>query len=159
MKTIRLRPQFVVILNVSPSQAIMRLQAQANASDQFAGQFRDHHAMITVCETDRHFWSPWLSIDTRAEGDQPLLVGRFSPNPSIWTGFIFAYLTLIIAAFFSFVFAGSQVILGHTLWGLLGLPICGLIAILLWLTSQIGQRLASEQMLKMQTFVESSIEP
>ena len=58
----------------------------AHAQCPFDGRVLGHHLTLTVRERDRHFWSPWLTLDVRnqqgAEGCH--VHGRFNPHPSIW---------------------------------------------------------------------------
>jgi hypothetical protein len=120
----------------------------------FAGKVIGRHIVLTVRARDRHFWSPWLEIEvTDAIGNDgnpgaaaAELRGRFTPHLSIWTGFAFSYLALIVLALFAGVWGLSQWMIDRrptALWVALG---CCVAMGLLWWSAQVGQCLARGQM-------------
>lgn len=117
---------------------------------------RDHFT-LSIPESDRHFWSPWLNLELVPHGNGTRLSGRFSPHPSVWTGFMFAYLALSVLAFFALVFAAALSMSGGAPWtlGLAGLCVAAMI--LLWWASQVGQRLAQSQMHELQGILEGAL--
>lgn len=104
------------------------------------------HVLITFRKEQRHFWSPWLHLDLTERDGQAHLSGRFSPHPSVWTGFAFAYLVLAVVSFFALVFGYSQWAIGGAPAALGVLPMTAAIAASLWWSAQLGQRLARVQM-------------
>jgi len=110
---------------------------------------RDHdHLVLTVPTSQQSFWSPWLMLDVTPRDDGARLHGKFSPHPSVWTGFVFGYLTLSVVCLVALVIAASSVLVpgsgqSWALWLAAGaaLAIAGL-----WSASQVGQRLARTQM-------------
>ncbi len=119
---------------------------------------RDHHLVITVLPDERHFWSPWLTIDVEPSSSRAKLSATFSPHPSLWTGYLFGYLGLGIVVLFSLIFAGSVAMTGgSSLWslwvagGALGCMIAA------WWASVIGQRLAAAQMTELRGAVERAV--
>jgi hypothetical protein len=110
-------------------------------------QARDSdHLVVTVQDADQHFWSPWLTVDVTSRPGGSQLVARFSPHPSVWTGFAFGYLTLGVACMFSLVFAGALAMMGGEPWTLWISGGTALALVGMWWASQIGQRLAHVQM-------------
>ena len=71
-----------------------------HATCPFEGRMLSNHLTLTVCEQDRHYWSPWLTLDVRDQTDAEgcLVHGRFNPHPSIWSAVIFSGLALITIA-------------------------------------------------------------
>ncbi len=107
------------------------------------------HAMIAVPAERQHVWSPWLFLDVhpaRGDGERTEIVGRFTPHPSVWTGFAFGYLVLALVAIAGMVGAFAQWSLGKPpeLLGLIGLS--AVLAVGLFATARAGQRLAHDQM-------------
>lgn len=103
---------------------------------------------LTVPAAEQHVWSPWLSIDVMPAGGDTTVYAQFSPHPSVWTGFAFAYLVLGTGLAVSLVIAASGALVPGSdqtwaLW-LAG----GLAAVMtgLWTAAQVGHRLAREQM-------------
>ena len=147
MTSTLLRPTFKHQTTLSSEQVFDRLRGQADSSSgRFRIQVAGAQAMVSIVESDRHFWSPWLHLDIRQMESAREVFGRFSPHPSIWTGFMFAYLAMAVLTFFSAVLGTSQLIAGQTAWGFWLILIWILVCIALWIASQIGQRLATQQM-------------
>ncbi|MBT9558639.1 MAG: hypothetical protein IV100_21595 [Myxococcales bacterium] len=123
---------------------------------------RADHLVLTFKPEHRHFWSPWLNLDVdqREATDGAVITritGRFSPHPTVWTGFAFSYLGLGVLAFFSSIFAYSQRSLGGTPTGLWGLLACAVLAVVLLWSSWVGQRLARDQMIELRRLLEAGV--
>ena len=141
------RPTFSVELKSDPDEVLSRIRRSVlNEDDQFVGQFRSGHAMISIAESRRHFWSPWLHLDVRKSEQGINLIGRFSPHPTVWTAIIFANLGLSVLFFFSLVAGVSQQLADELAWGYYVAPVWLLIAGLLFVSAQVGQRLAHDEM-------------
>jgi len=90
------------------------------------------------------------------EGTSTHLAGRFSPHPTVWTAFAFGYLALGVLSFFASVFAYSQWSLGSTPSALWALGSFALIAVAMWWSAQVGQRLARGQMIELRLLLEAA---
>ncbi|MDB4777846.1 hypothetical protein OAG68_00150 [bacterium] len=121
------------------------------------GQFTEDHALVSFVSSKSHFWSPWLHLEFRESDQGAQIFGRFSPHPSIWTAFIFSYLSLAAIAFFSTIAGIAQSLASESPWGFLLIPLCGIVALALWLVSQTGQKLAQKEMQELKQMVVSSI--
>lgn len=159
MSTIRFRPTFQLDTPYASSETKRRIEAtlEMNA-DEFHTQFKERHAMISIAEAKRHFWSPWLHLEVRESESGSLVAGRFSPHPSIWTGFMFAYLSLGVLIFFSAIFGFSQQMANQSPYAYYAIPVWIFIAIALWLASQTGQKLALDEMKLLKGTIEHSLE-
>lgn len=152
------RPSFSLPTDLSVDELVRRLsEAVSNNSDQIAGKFKSQHAIVTIVDTERHFWSPWLSLEVRDAADNRELFGRFSPHPSIWTGFVFTYLAMLVLSFFSAMIGVSQVLAKQPAFGFWLIPIWLGVCGCLWIASQIGQRLAHDQMRMLKKLIENAI--
>lgn len=104
------------------------------------------HFVLTVRDAERHFWSPWLSVEIGPRAGGAHVFGRFSPHPSVWTAFMFGYLALGIVTMFALVFALGLSMSGGQPWTL-GVACAAVVAMgVMWWASQIGQKLAYAQM-------------
>ncbi len=158
MSTIKFRPTFTLPTELKPSEVIERIKQQVTDSpDRMEGQFASEYAMIGITGKQRHFWSPWLHLEVRQETNERMVFGRFSPHPSVWTAFMFSYLSLGCILFFSLIIAWAQHLSEEMPWALLAWPTCLLIGAILWLISQTGQRLASSEMDELKGLVQDSI--
>lgn len=155
MTTVRLRPTFSIPTNLNPTEVISRLREdlEANKVDELSGQFTKHHAIVSIAESIRHFWSPCLHLEVRELENGNEVFGRFSPHPAIWTGFMFAYLAIAVLIFFSCILGFSQLLAAQSCWAFWLIPLWMAIALGLWIASQIGQRFSAEEMREMKTIV------
>ncbi len=159
MSTAKFRPTFRVPSPLEAGEIMKRVQhGLQDHADNFTGQVKRSHAMISIVDSKRHFWSPWLHLEIREEDSSQQLFGRFSPHPSIWTAFMFSYLALAVLFFFSIVFGLSQQLAGQAPTGYYALAVWTAIAILLWFISQAGQKLAREEMESMKQMIEKSLD-
>lgn len=156
--TLTLRPSFSVDLPIPSRQAIERLHAQLAGGAQqvrrarvpgggreVSARHRDH-LVLTVPAPQQRLWSPWLTIDITPRDGGSHVFARFSPHPSVWTGFAFGYLTFGIVLMFSLIFASAHAMVGGELWPLA--LSAGALFVLgaMWGASRVGQHLARVQM-------------
>ena len=85
-------------------------------------------------------------IDIREDEPGSIVKGRFSPNPSVWTGFMLTYIALGTIVFFMVMFAVSQWIMKNPPSALMLIPIPVVIAVIMYWSSLVGQKIAHEQM-------------
>ncbi|QEG21881.1 hypothetical protein [Mariniblastus fucicola] len=158
MTTIRFRPTFNLVSERQRGELEQRLRSAVADHDDVSGQFKDGHASISIVDSKRHFWSPWLNLELREIDDQNHLFGRFSPHPSIWTAIMFSYLAVGVLTFFSAIVGWSQQLAGERPFGYYLIPVWILIAVGLWLVSQVGQQLALREMQMMKQMILDSLE-
>ena len=169
-----LRPTFSLELE-RPSDGVieaLRLDLRQTALDvrwaKVPGRGQDSagrphcHAMIAVPSERQHVWSPWLFLDVHpvvGDLDRTEIVGRFTPHPSVWTGFAFGYLVLGLLAMAGLVGAFAQWSLGKPpeLLGLIALSVA--LALVLWGSARAGQRLAHVQMDELRAAILHAVQP
>ncbi len=158
MSVPRMRPTFRLDTDISPDVLMQRIRgAVFDSANDFVAQFADRQAMISIHPAKRHFWSPWLHLDVRTEEAGNLVAGRFSPHPSIWTGFMFSYLAIGVLVFFCVMLGVSQQLAGQSPWAYYGVPVGGFLAAGLWFAAQAGQKLADGQMHELKTLIEQGV--
>jgi hypothetical protein len=158
--SLELRPSFSIGLSEPSGTVLRRLRARMRAphvevrwaqrpggGGPMSTREDQDHVVLCIVENERHFWSPWLMVDIAEQDGGTHLYARFSPHPSVWTGFAFCYLTLGAIGFFSLIFAWASQLSGSgkPIVGLIA-PVCALIAFGLWWASQVGQKLAHPEM-------------
>ena len=167
----RLRPTFRVHRPEPYAQVAGRLRAQLHGAQLDAkwartpgshdSGLRDECDHIIVCLRApwRHFWSPWLHLEVQGDEAGTRIDGRFSPHPSVWSGFAFAYLALSVVAFFALVFASAQLLLGTAPWAA-GIALgCVGVGAGMWWAAQVGQGLASAQMELLRAAFDEALSP
>ena len=142
-----MRPTFKIEFPIESDHAIDRLSSLVDDHDYpIEGRIAGNHLMLVIPPARRHFWSPWLHIDVREDAPGSIVKGRFSPNPSVWTCFMLSYIALGTIVFFMFMFALSQWIMKNPPSALMLVPIPVVIAVIMYSSSLIGQKIAHEQM-------------
>lgn len=163
MSAVELRPTFLLNTKLSEEEASQRIRQSFAAVDQstgpnYHGQFNGRHAMISIDETQRHFWSPWLHLEVRDDSpSQSVVAGRFSPHPSIWTAFMFSFFAIGCVTLFAGMFGVSQQMSGQSPWAYFVIPVGLIVALVLWFISKTGQKLAHAEMEQMRARVESCL--
>ena len=153
------RPTFQLSLSVPVEHAVRHLGAclrrdAAHHPVEVLGQ----HVVLTIPPEARHFWSPWLTMETVATDTGSVLHARFSPKPSVWTGFMFAYISLFTAGCFGLMFAASLAVIGRPVWLALMLGSASFAAaIAMYAAAQVGQRLAHDQMSELRDLVHAAL--
>lgn len=144
-----MRPARMMTLSVNREQALGRFNSSLKQGE-LLGEVLGNHVTLKVSDEVRHFWSPWLQIEFRdGEGDGIRgcsAMARFSPHPSIWTGFALSHLGLITLATLALCFGIAQVSVGYEPVAFWAVPVCLMLNLILFIASQIGQWLAREQM-------------
>ncbi len=142
-----MRPTFIIEFPLEPDRVIDRLTVLLNDRDMpIEGRVAGNHIMLVIPPSRRHFWSPWLNIETGPAETGAQVRGRFSPNPSVWTGFMLTYIAMATLVFFALMFAVSQAVIGNSPWALKLALIPIAISGLMYWASLIGQRIAQQQM-------------
>lgn len=148
------RPGFDLDVDRPPDRLYEQLRALIAANAPFEGRCVEGHVMLTVPETERHFWSPYLHVQIVAHRDEldetspkrSYLRGFFTLHPSLWSSFVFGYLALSVLVFFSGIWGLVQISLGAApTAGYVSLA-CGLVMGALHLASVLGRRRAIDQM-------------
>ena len=126
-----------------------------------SGVFRPGHIILKIPVDERHFWSPQLTISLEEResesGGGTLVRGLYGPDPSVWTFFAMSYLVLGIAAVFAGIIGYSYRILGRETWLLWLIPVLALVALVLYIIAQFGQKLGAEQTFRLHHFYEETV--
>ena len=116
--------------------------------------------VIHISEKNRHRWSPRLQLSLeKTEDGGTHIVGVYGPEHEVWALFIYGYLITGLLATFSGIFGFSQLFIGHSPWALW---ICGsmlVLAGLLYLSAQLGQKLGAWQTFDLHHVYESAMRP
>lgn len=142
-----MRPTFEIEFPITPDEAIDRLSQLVDDADYpVDGRIAGNHLMLVIPPSYRHFWSPWLNIEIHEHDNGSLIHGRFSPNPSVWTGFMLTYISLATLIFFASMFGVAQWMMDKPPTVLKFIPIFVFVAALMYWGSLIGQKIANAQM-------------
>jgi hypothetical protein len=119
------------------------------------------HLVVTVPSETQHFWSPWLTIEITPRDRQTHVLARFSPHPSVWTGFAFSYLALGLVAAVALTIGGAGALLPDSsqTWAFFVAMVAAGAMGGLWIAAQVGQRLATTQMTLLRQELERALAP
>ncbi len=146
MTTPNIRPHFDFEFQETPDAVMARLRERLPRCPRCTGVSKGSHAELFVPTSERKIWSPWLSVTAETDHYQTILRGRFAPHPSVWTWYLFCSFALAFGLLVGLSLAYAQWATETAPWGLVSIPICLLLGGMLFLASQIGQRLGADQM-------------
>jgi hypothetical protein len=146
MSTPSVRPRFEIECDLEADSLMQRVRERLPRCPHCIGVSVGRHAELFVPESERRVWSPWLSVTAGPRADGSLLKGRFAPHPNVWTLYLFLAFGLGFALLVGTTWGYAQWATDRTPWALASVPIVLILATLLYLASQIGQRLGAEQM-------------
>lgn len=155
MSSFRIRPRFKHQVNAQQEVIEKQICTALANKKQFVFNYTPGHIYIRIHPKDRHFWSPQLHLSFEQEPGKVMIRGLYGPNPSLWAIFFFGYVIIGLLATFIAVWSFSLWSLGKDASIFWGIPVLGLLALLLYLASQAGQKLGAQQMFDIHHFYES----
>ncbi|HMP30986.1 MAG TPA: hypothetical protein PKD85_15370 [Saprospiraceae bacterium] len=161
MSTFKLRPKFDMI-SEKPMDEIIKLVNERckNNTYHLSGLAILDQISIWIEKSHRKYWSPQLSIlmYPHDEGRKTRLLGTYGPMPTVWTFFMFLYIAIGVLVTFITIIGFAQKSLGNDASILWTVPILLLIALGLYIFSQMGQKLAAHQMYSIHFFFQEIIQ-
>ncbi len=165
-----MRPPFRRILPMPADVALKRIGDHLESSAcPCHGTMARRHVELLICEEQRHFWSPWLSVELRSHQEDDLppdpaippdgceIRGRFGPHPHVWTMFMFGYAVCIFAMCIGTTWGLSQWAIGDAPEAALVVPVAIVVAVALYVGSQVGQRLGADQIHALEDFLDGAL--
>lgn len=155
MSSFRIRPRFKHQIAGEKDALENRICEALKEQKQFSSLQLPGHIYVKIHPAHQHFWSPQLHLTFDQDNDHVIIRGLYGPNPSVWAVFFFGYVILGLLACFIAVWGFSVWSLGKEADILWGLPILMLMASILYLASQFGQKMAAQQMYDIHHFYEN----
>lgn len=156
-----LRPSFQIDLpGATVHETVARLRSSLDATPAVVTEWAQTHVLLALPPRDRHLWSPWLHVDIRPPESEPTgcsIFARFSPHPALWTGIALTYLALASLILFGSCFAVAQMLLTEAAWAWWVVGAAIALAAAIWYASQVGQRLAWDQMRTLRDILEHAL--
>lgn len=144
---LRVRPRFeeTVPLTLASAEARIRASFQ-RAPDLFELKVMPEFIVVHLTDPLRRRWSPRLQLSLEAvDPDQTRIVGVYGPEHEVWATFLFGYMMTGLLAVFSGIYGAVQVFLGDEPWALWITGGVLVIAGVLYLLAQLGQKLGAWQ--------------
>ncbi len=153
----RMRPRFEVELSCEGAEVFSRLrEGLARGEESFRGEVLDRHAYLRLPPDRRSLLSPSLNLELAGE-DGRRLVGRFTPHPTVWTGFMTVFAALGVIGFAGSIYGFAQLTVHVTPWAFWIAPICASLFAFVYGASFIGQGLSNAEMYALRAFLDSVI--
>lgn len=161
MSSIHIRPRFKAKYRMTPEEVTEAVRSHMATLDcGCSAKILPNFIVLRIRQQDQHFWSPQLSLSfEKDEEDDSFTVirGLYGPNPTVWAFFTYGYAALGIIGMFLGMYGFSQYSLGQNAAVLWALPILIILALILYLIAQFGQKIGAEQMFTLHHFFEDSI--
>ncbi len=144
----RMKPKFVIPLEDNGEQVMQRLDMLLKSDLCPAmGQVLKEHAYVALPRDRRSFLSPYLNLSVRENrAGEKILVGRFSPHPHVWTGFMATYGAIGFAGLGGLVYGWAQTLIGQPGTLMWAFPVSLALIAFVWGAAVIGQGLSADEM-------------
>lgn len=154
----RMRPIFELPLRSDGQVALARLDARlTDDGADYIGQVIPGHAIVKLPRERRSLLSPMLSLDVTERDGRPVLRGRFTPHPNVWTGFMAVYGIVAMLGLTGLMYGFAQMTVDETPWSMLAAPAAVALIAFVYGATLIGQGLTADEMHELRSFVESVI--
>ncbi|WMX12794.1 MULTISPECIES: hypothetical protein [unclassified Aureispira] len=159
MTSFRIRPRFRFTTKSSPAQIKREMEEKLKTShESFTFKSVKGHFIVRIKGGEKHYWSPHLHIEFEQLSDGKTLIrGLYGPNPNIWTLFALSYGAILLSILFVGIYEGCQYNLGIITSFSWAIPILFGTGILMYLISQLGQKLGAEQTFALHHFLEDAL--
>lgn len=147
MSSFKIRPRFKHLVSGNKEELEKRLleNIQAKESD-FLCTHLPGHIYIKVLPEKQHFWSPQLHLSFEQDDENVIIRGLYGPNPTVWAIFFFSYVALGILSLFIGMWGLTRWSLEMDATILWAIPVFALIALILYISAQAGQKLGAQQL-------------
>ena len=160
MASFRIRPKFEMTTTKTMEEIISLVKEKLHAGNHsLHGQAMHDHITIRINRAQRHYWSPQLNVLMYREPEDVTtrLVGVYGPMPNVWTLFTLSYLAIGVITLFISIIGFSQRALGNEANILWALPFLAGLAIILYVVSQMGQKLGAAHTYLIHYFFQDAI--
>lgn len=160
MSSFRIRPRFKEQLSLTKDSFKNKINESLENSSDCVGLISETYCVLKIPTSERHYWSPQLTItieEEEGQNDHITVRGLYGPKPSVWAVFFMSYAALGVLALFAGVYGLSQLMLEKPAPILWLIPAFGLVALVLYLIAQGGQKIGAEQMFRLHHFYEDTM--
>jgi hypothetical protein len=159
MSSFRIRPRFKHFCSMNKSEVEQKLLDALEQSDKkCVAVYLPGHMYLKIPPEERHFWSPQLHITFEESDEGTIIRGLYGPNPTVWAIFFFGYVFLGVVFFFAAMWGLTRLSLDLSATILWVLPVIVVLAFLLYIFAQTGQKIGAEQMFRLHLFYEDTID-
>jgi hypothetical protein len=154
MSSFKIRPRFKHAFNDTKEALEHTIVSHLKREERLTYTYVPGHLDIKMHHSLQHFWSPQLHLSFEQEEHQVLVRGLYGPNPTVWAIFFFGYAALGILSLFLGMWGFTRYSLDMDATVLWLLPVFGLLALILYISAQAGQKMGAQQMFEIHHFYE-----
>ena len=154
MSSFKIRPRFKHAFVGEKEILESKLVNALKKSNRLVYTYLSGHLYIKFHPSVVHFWSPQLHLSFDQEQDQTIVRGLYGPNPTVWAIFFFGYTALGILTLFFGMYGLILLNLKMDFTILWLIPVFGLLAIVMYVSAQAGQKIGAQQMFEIHHFYE-----
>lgn len=157
MTSFHIRPRFRKTIKASIEEIITDIQTHLEKSTTCQGSVSHYNASIRVKDEEQHYWSPQLGLSFEKVEEGTLIRGLYGPAPNVWVLFAFSYGALALLGLFHLMIGISMVQMGKNPWILWSICTEGILALILYIAAQMGQKKGAEQLYRLHFFFEEVV--
>ena len=156
MSSFKIRPRFKHFYKGTKQGLEEKILKSLDGRDQFIHNHLPGHIYIKIHPKHQHFWSPQLHLtfEQSEDEDNVIVRGLYGPNPTVWAIFFFGYIVLGILSLFLGMWGLTRWSLGLNSTILWAIPVFAVIALILYISAQAGQKMGAQQMFDIHHFYE-----
>lgn len=159
MSSFRVRPRFEHTVELSREATREKILA-ALAAHSPALEVKSFPEFIGlhIPAAERRHWSPrlFLSLEATPEGTTRI-EGIYGPEIEVWSVFLYGYLITGLLGIFSGIYGGAQLVIDDEPWAFYVTGSMAIIAGLLYLAAQLGQKLGAWQTFQLHQAYQAAI--
>jgi len=118
---------------------------QSHNPSGYQSEIKHGHFILKLPKDKKRFWTPQMDLSLQEEAGKTVISCLISPEPGIWTLFMFIYVLSGFGIFIGLIIASSQVTLEHHPWGFSLALASAVLGILFYLIARIGKHLAFDE--------------
>jgi hypothetical protein len=159
MSSFRIRPRFSHTVEHSVQETQRRLvQALATHSPELEVKVFPDFVGVHIGEAARRYWSPRLFLSLQAApAGGTLIEGIYGPEIEVWGVFLYGYLITGLLATFAGIFGCAQLLVKTEPWAFWVVGTMAVLAGLLYLGAQFGQKLGAWQTFQLHQAYQTAI--
>lgn len=159
MSSFRVRPRFEHTIELSREATRAQiLAALAEKAPQLEVKSFPEFIGLHIPAAERHRWSPRLFLSLEpTPGGGTRIEGIYGPEIEVWSVFLYGYLLTGLLGTFSGIYGGAQLLIDDEPWAFYVTGSMAVIAGLLYLAAQLGQKLGAWQTFQLHQAYQAAI--
>lgn len=159
MSSFRIRPSFshIVASSLDDTREYILQSLAVNSPNLEVKNFPSFIGLHFPAES-RRYWSPrlFLSLEATAEG-ATRINGTYGPEMEIWAVFLYGYLITGLLSTFAGILGAAQLLTEAYPWGFWVVGGMALVAVVLYISAQLGQKLGAWQTFQLHQAYQTAI--